>query len=122
MERQEKDDLGPSEHMCHSTPGDSTSGKYVIRIPRFDSSTPGDFIIFVDLGQKALVGQITTTDSSIYVCMERVPKGDAKEEFNQQANLLGSRTVSNFTTVMGKMTVHIFPASIKTRNVKYTGT
>ena len=36
LERQEKEDLDPSEyidHTCHNTLGDSTSGKYVIKIP-----------------------------------------------------------------------------------------
>ena len=41
--------------------------------------------------------------------MERVLKGDAKAEFTQQANIVGSCTVGNFTTVMTTMTVHIFP-------------
>ena len=41
--------------------------------------------------------------------MERVMKGDAKAEFLQQANLVGTRTVANFNTVMATMTVHVFP-------------
>ena len=41
--------------------------------------------------------------------MERVLKGDAKAEFTQQTNLVGSYAVGNFTTVMATMTVHIFP-------------
>ena len=45
----------------------------------------------------------------MYECMERVLKGDAKAEFLQQANLVGSCTVANFTTVMATMTVHVFP-------------
>ena len=46
----------------------------------------------------------------MYKCIERVPKGDAKAEFLQKANLVGSCTVANFTTVMTTMTVHVFPA------------
>ena len=45
LERPEKEDLEPIEyidHTCHNTPGDSNSGKYVIKIPRFDSGTPED--------------------------------------------------------------------------------
>ena len=45
----------------------------------------------------------------MYKCKERVLKGDAKAEFTQQTNLVGSCTVGNFTTVMATMTVHIFP-------------
>ena len=41
--------------------------------------------------------------------MERVLKGDAKVEFWQQAILAGTHTVANFSTVMVKMTAHIFP-------------
>ena len=40
LEHPEKEDLESSEyidHTCHNTPGDSTSGKYVIKISRFDS-------------------------------------------------------------------------------------
>ena len=45
----------------------------------------------------------------MYKCIERMLKGDAKAEFRQQANLVGSCTVANFTTVMATMTVHVFP-------------
>ena len=41
--------------------------------------------------------------------METVLKGDAKTEFVQQANLVQSHTVANFTTVMAIMTVNFFP-------------
>ena len=106
-----KGDLKPSkyiDYMCHNTPGNSTSGKYIIEIPRFDSGMPEEWIIFMDLVQKALVGQNVTTGPPIYKHMERVLKGDAKAKFTQQAHLVGSRTVGNFTTVMTIITVHIF--------------
>ena len=67
LECPKKDDLKSSEyldHMYHYTPGNSTSGKYMIEIPRFDSGEPKDWIIFVDLVQKALVGQNVTTGPS----------------------------------------------------------
>ena len=58
LELPEKEYLEPSnkciEHMCHNTPGDSASGKYVIKIPRFDSGMPEEWIIFVDLFQEGL--------------------------------------------------------------------
>ena len=95
--------------MCHNTPGDTTSRKYVIKIPRFDSGTPEEWIIFVDLVQKSPEGQNFTTVPTIYKCMDRVLKDDAKVEFLQQADLVGSRTVANFTAVMATMTVHVFP-------------
>ena len=106
-----KDELDALEyinHTCHNTTGDITSGKLVNKIPGFDSGTPEEWIIFVELVQKSLVGQNVTTGSPMYKCMERVLKGDAKAEFLQQANLVGSCTVANFTTVMATMTVHIF--------------
>ena len=59
LERPEEEDLEPSEyidHTCHKTPGDTTTGKYVIKLSRFDSGTADEWIIFVDLVQKALVG------------------------------------------------------------------
>ena len=43
LARPQKDELDASkyiDHMCHNTPGDTTSGKHVIKIPRFDSGTP----------------------------------------------------------------------------------
>ena len=95
--------------MCHNTPGDNTSGKYMIKIPRFDSGKPKEWIIIMDLVQKTLVGQNVTTGPPMYKCMERVLKGDTKAEFTQQANLARSCTVGNFTTVMATMTVHIIP-------------
>ena len=41
--------------------------------------------------------------------MERALRGEAKYKFTQQDNLVGSRTVGNFTTIMATMTSHIFP-------------
>ena len=55
-ENNELDTLEYIDHMCHNTPGDTTSGKYIIKIPRFDSGTSKECIIFVDLVQKNLVG------------------------------------------------------------------
>ena len=95
LERPEKEDFNTCEyidHISHNTPGDSTSGKYVIKIPRFDSCTPEEWIISMDLVQKVLVGQNITTGSPIYTCIEKVLKSDAKEYFTQQANLVGSCT------------------------------
>ena len=40
---------------------------------------------------------------------EKVLKDDAKDEFTQKANIVGSRTVGNFTTVMVLINVQIFP-------------
>ena len=48
----ERDDLIPCEyigHMCYNTQGDSTSGKYVVKILVFGSGTPEERIIFIDL-------------------------------------------------------------------------
>ena len=70
---------------------------------------PEEWIIFVGLVQKALVGQNVTTGPPMYKCIERVLKGYAKAEFTQQTNLVGSRSVGNFTTVMAIMTMHICP-------------
>ena len=111
LNRPEKDNLDALkyiDHTCHNTPGD-TSGKYVTKIPRFNSGTPDEWIIFVDLVQKSIVGQNITTGPPIYKRMERVLKGDTKAEFLQQANLVVSCTVANFTMLMATMTVHVFP-------------
>ena len=67
----------------------------------------------MNLVQKIFVGQNVTTGPPKYKCMERVLKGDAKADFLQQANLVGSYTVANFTKVMAIMTVHIFPTYVK---------
>ena len=48
-EKDELDTLDHIDHTCHNTPGDTTSGEYVIKRPRFDSGTPEEWIIFVDL-------------------------------------------------------------------------
>ena len=60
LECPEKEDLEPSEyidHTRHNTPSNSSLGKYIIKIPRFDSGSPGEENFFMDLVQKALVGQ-----------------------------------------------------------------
>ena len=41
--------------------------------------------------------------------MKKVLKVDAKAEFTQQADLVGSHPISNFTVVMALITMHIFP-------------
>ena len=81
----------------------------MMKIPRFDSGAPEEWIIFVHLVQKALAGQNIANGSHMYKCMDRVLKGDVKAKFKQQADLVGSCTVGNFTTVMAGMTMHIFP-------------
>ena len=60
----------------------------MIKISRFDSGTSEEWIIFVDLVQKALVEQNVTIGPLMYNCMEQVLKGDAKAELTQQANLV----------------------------------
>ena len=108
----EKEDFEPIkyiDHKYHNTPGNNTPGKYVIKIPRFDSCALEEWIIFVDLVQKTLARQNVTTGLRMYKYMERILKGDAKAEFTQQANLVKSCTVGNFTTVKSTVTKHIFP-------------
>ena len=86
LELPQKEDFKPSkyvDHTCHNTPGDSTSGKYVIKIPRFESGYPEEWIIISKLVQKILIIQNATTGPPIYKCMERVLKGDAKAKFTQ---------------------------------------
>ena len=55
----------------------------------------------------------------MYKCTERVLKGDVRAEFTQQANLVGSCTVANFTTVMAIMTSCIFPTYISCNQRQY---
>ena len=98
-----------NEILCHNTPGDSTSGRYIYKISRFGSGMPEECIIFMDLVQKSLVGQNVTTGPPMYKCMERLLTGDTKAEFWQQVNLAGKHIGANFTTVMNQMSAHIFP-------------
>ena len=112
LTRPEKDDLDTLDyidHKCHNPPRDTTSKVYVIKIPRFNSGTPEEWIIFVDLVQKSLVGQNAATSPPMYECMERLLIGDAKAEFLEQTVLVGSCTVANFTTIIPTMTVHVLP-------------
>ena len=86
----EKEDLEKNkciDHMCHNAPGNSTSGKQVLKFLRFNDGVAEECIIFVDLVQMALAGQNVTTGPPMYKFMERVLKGNAKAEFTQQANL-----------------------------------
>ena len=103
LTRPEQDKLDALEyidHNCHNTPGYTTSEKYIIKIPSFDLGTHEEWIIFMGLVQKSLVGQNVTTGSLLYKYMERVLKGDAKAIFYQQANLVGNGTVANITAIM----------------------
>ena len=100
------------DQTCYNTPGNTNSGKYIIKIPRFDSGTPEEWIIFVDIVQMALVGQNVTTGLTMYKCMERVLEGDSKAKFTQQTNIGGSRTFGSFTTVMVTITMY-WPIKIR---------
>ena len=72
-------------------------------------STPEEWIILMNLGQKSILGQNITSGSTLYKCMERMLKGDTKAEFLQKANLVGS-TVANIILLIATTTVHAFPA------------
>ena len=104
LECPEKDDHKPSKN----TTGNYTSGMHIIKIPRFDSGTPEEWIIFVNFVHKALVQLNVTTCPPMYECMERELKGNSKAKFTPQANLVGSWTVGNITTVMVTMTKNTF--------------
>ena len=73
--------------MCHNIPRDTTSGKYVIKIPRSNSGTLEEWIIFEDLVQKSLVEQNVTTGPPMHKCIERALTVYSKSEFLQQANI-----------------------------------
>ena len=98
-------------YTCHNTLDYSNAGKYIIKIPRFGLSTPREWIIFVDLGQKVIVGQNIITGQPMYKRMDRVLKDDNRAKIIWQANFVGSFTVSNCTTVMNIITVHFFHSS-----------
>ena len=73
LARLEKDELDTSEyvdHTCHNIFSDATSGKSLIKIPMFDFGIPDEWIIFVDLGQKSLVGLNATTDPPCMNCLK----------------------------------------------------
>ena len=55
-ETDELDALEYIDHMCHNTSRDTTSGNYIIKIPKFDSGTLEEWIIVMDLVKKSLVG------------------------------------------------------------------
>ena len=57
-----KKDMKYINHTCHNTPEDATSGKYVIKVPVYDSGHPEEWIDFVELINKCLVGQISPLD------------------------------------------------------------
>merc|ERR1711966_427836 len=92
-----------------NTPGDSTTGKYVIKVPIYDSGHPEEWIIFTELVNKCLVGQDITTGPQMYQLVQRVLQGYAKAQFDTQAAAHGNQTAANFKAIMATMTVHVFP-------------
>ena len=67
---QDKKDIKYIKHTCHNTPGDSTTDKYVIKVPIYDSGHPEEWIIFTELVHKCLVGQ----NIVIYSCSVQLIK------------------------------------------------
>ena len=68
-----------------------------IKIPRFDSGTPEEWIMFLDIVQKSLLGQNITTGQPMYECMERVLKDDARAEVHRQFDY-GKRQLFLYTS------------------------
>ena len=69
LEHPEKKDIKPIQyidHMYHNSLGSSILGKFVIKILRFNSGAPEEWIIFMDLVQMVLGGQNVTTGSPMY--------------------------------------------------------
>ena len=97
------------EHTCYNTPGDSKTGKYVIQVPIYDSGNPEEWINFVELVNKCIIGQNITTGPQMYQLALRVLQGDAKAQFEAQTGHFGTQTAGNFKSVMAAMTVHVFP-------------
>ena len=110
-EKYELDALEYINHTCHNTPRDTTSEEYIIKIPRFDSGTLEEWIIFVDLVQKSLAQQNSTAGPLMYKRIKRVLKGDTKDKFLKMANLVRSWSVSYFTTVMVNIWLYMSPLS-----------
>ena len=54
----DKKDIKYIEHTCHNNPSDSTTGKYVIKVPIYDSGHPEERIIFTELVNKCLVSSL----------------------------------------------------------------
>ena len=104
-----KDELKHIDHQCHNTPGDTTTGKYTIKVPMYDSGDPEEWIIFRELVGKCMKGQNITAGPQMYQLVQRVLQGDAKAEFDKQARNAGNQTAANFESVMTAMTVHVFP-------------
>ena len=105
----ERKDQKYIEHTCYNTPGDNKTGKYVIQVPIYDSGHPEEWINFVELVNKCIIGQNITTGPQMYQLAVRVLQGDAKAQFEAQTGHFGSQTAGNFKSVMAAMTVHVFP-------------
>ena len=62
LARPENDELEPSKYFnqtCHNTQGGITSRKYMIQTHRFDSGTPEEWIIFIEIVQIAVKEKIS---------------------------------------------------------------
>ena len=105
----DKKDVKYIDHTCHNKSGDATSGKYVIKVPVYDSGHPKEWINFVEVVNKCLIGQNITTGPTMYSVVQRVLEGDAKAQFNLQTAAHGNQTVTNFRNVMATMTAPVFP-------------
>ena len=62
----------------------------------YDSGDPEEWIIFHELVAKCIRGQNITSGPQMYQLVQRVLQGDAKAEFDRQADLAGNQTVVNF--------------------------
>ena len=66
-------------------------------------------IIFVELINKCLVWQKSTTGPQLYQLVQQALQGDSKVHVDIQAAIFGNWVVANFKVSMTTMTVHVFP-------------
>ena len=86
-----KKDVKYIDHTCHNTPKDATSGKYMIKVPVYDSGHPEGWINFVELVTKCLIRLIITTGPAMYSIAQRVLEGDAMTKTSSLGMLYATR-------------------------------
>ena len=83
-------------------------GMYMIEVPIYNSGNPKEWITFVELVNKCLVGQNITNGPQMYHLIQQFLQGDVTSQFDTQAAAFGNPTVANFKAIMATMTVHVF--------------
>jgi hypothetical protein len=102
-----KDDM--LKFKLYSNPTDKDGASYEIKVKKFLTGTPEEYIKTVVALKKVLRGQDIVTGAEQYTMARRLFDGEALTSFNNASTTTGAETVANLDVVLKKVAGSVFP-------------